>query len=150
MMAPAVGLPGLLVELLGQAEVGDLGPARLVEQDVGWLEVPVQDVSVVGRLHGSGQHLDQAGRLVRRQRRAVELFVQRNDRRGRNSRLKKGRPVVRTPDLVDVDDVGVRFQPGDGLGLGAESHARSSGVALAPALIIFRATTRLASTCQAL
>src|SRR5262249_60804925 len=48
-------------EALGQSEVGDLGPAVGVEQDVGRLEVAVDDAGLVGGVGGAGQRLGQFG-----------------------------------------------------------------------------------------
>ena len=57
---------------LGNAKVGDLGPAFSVQEHVGRLEVTMNDPLGVGRLHGAGQLLDQDGRLARRVRLAVQ------------------------------------------------------------------------------
>jgi hypothetical protein len=46
--------PRILVQLLGQAKVADLGRAVLRQQDVRWLEVPVDEASLVGGLDRSG------------------------------------------------------------------------------------------------
>src|SRR5262249_57899263 len=54
-----------LVQPPRQAEVSYLRRAILGEQDVGRLEVSVDDVLVVGRLRGPGEGLDQGGRLAR-------------------------------------------------------------------------------------
>ena len=78
------------VQLLGQAEVRDLGRAVLRQQHVGRLQVAVNDPLLVGRLHGPGQRLDQPRRLGRRQRRAIEFLVQAPP--GQNSMEKNGMP----------------------------------------------------------
>ena len=48
MTAPVTVRPRAVLDPLGQAEVGDVRPALVVEQDVGGLEVAVQDAPLVG------------------------------------------------------------------------------------------------------
>src|SRR5262249_3720114 len=48
------------VEPLREAEVGDVGPARLVEQDVGRLEVAVQYAALVRVVDGAGDRFYQS------------------------------------------------------------------------------------------
>ena len=117
MIAPGCVWPGL-VELLGQAEVGDLGRAVRGQQHVGRLQVAVDDALLVGRLHGPGQRLDQAGRLARAAAACRRACWSRLPP-AQNSSEKKGKPVV-LADLVDLHDVGV-LQAGDRLGLGPEA-----------------------------
>ncbi len=50
-----------------QAEVGDLGRAVGGQEDVGWLEVAVDDPGLVGRLHRRGQGGQELGGLAGRQ-----------------------------------------------------------------------------------
>ncbi len=115
-----------VVELLGQTEVGDFGRAVLRQQDVGRLQVAVNDAFVVRCLHGAGQRLQQACGLPCRQRGAVELPVQ--AAAGTELQGEEG-PAVVLADLVDLDDVRV-LEAGDGLGLGAETcQLRLAGVA---------------------
>ena len=57
-----LGLARVDLEPLGQAEVGDLGGAVAVEQDVGRLEVAVHDAGLVRGVHGPGQRGHQLGR----------------------------------------------------------------------------------------
>ncbi len=49
------------VQPLGQAEVGDLGRALDVEQDIRRFEVAMHDAGMVGRADGSSQHHEQLG-----------------------------------------------------------------------------------------
>ena len=46
--------PAVVLEAAGQAEVGDVGPALAVEQDVGRLQVAVEDAAQVGVVDGAG------------------------------------------------------------------------------------------------
>ena len=48
---------------LGQAEIGEEGPFAMVEQDVAWLDVAVDDPSFVGVVQGRG-HLGNDGRRL--------------------------------------------------------------------------------------
>ena len=57
--ADAVGRP------LGQAEVGDVRPALAVDQDVGRLQVAVQDAVLVGVVDGPADERPVAGRVAR-------------------------------------------------------------------------------------
>ena len=61
------GKPATLAEVLvleGKAEVGDEGLARGVDQDVGGLDVPVDQASGMGVMKGFGDGGDQFRRLV--------------------------------------------------------------------------------------
>ena len=60
--------------LAGQAEVGDQRLARVVEQDVGRLQVAVDDAALVGVMHGAGDLLDQRGRRRRRRRGSASMW----------------------------------------------------------------------------
>ena len=114
-----------------------LGVPSAVEQDVGRLEVAVDDALLVGGVHGPGQRLDQRGGLGRAAaacRPAAAARLPPVDELQREERQ-----AVVLADLVDLDDVGV-LQPGDRLGLGAEA-GQLAGPAWPPARIIFRATT---------
>ena len=95
-----------------------LGVPSAVQQDVGRLEVAVDDAAPVGVVHGPGQRLDQLGAASAP---ASGVPSSRSARLppSTNSSAKYGRPVV-LADLVDLDDVGV-LQAGDGLGLGPEA-----------------------------
>jgi hypothetical protein len=103
----------------GQAEVRDLQPAGGGAEDVGGLEVAVDDAALVGRLHRPGQGLDPGGGLegglgpaggVVGQGAAVEVLEG-----------EIGLTLV-LADLVDGDDIGV-LQAGDGLRLRLEAGA---------------------------
>ena len=65
---PGLGQPGVVLEPSRQPEVGDVGLALLVDQDVGWLEVAVQQPVLVGVVDGQGCLPQQSGRGARRQR----------------------------------------------------------------------------------
>ena len=113
------------VEDLGQAEVGDLGRSVGVEQDIGRLEVAVDDPLVVGLGDRAGQDLDQPGGLRGGPRRAVQLPVEAAARQV--LQLEEGQ-AARLADMVDLDDAGVP-EAGDRLGLGAEPRrGRRAGV----------------------
>src|SRR5437763_1334845 len=70
---PRSSARSLAVAALGEAEVGDLGRALRREQDVGGLEIAVDDALVVGSLHGAGDLFEKGGSLLRRLRLAVDL-----------------------------------------------------------------------------
>ena len=53
---------GVAVDPLGQAEVGDVGLALLVEQDIGRLQVAVEDAALVGVMDRLGDDGDQPRR----------------------------------------------------------------------------------------
>ena len=75
------GLGGLRLsaQLLGDAEVGEVGVALLIEQDVGWFEVAVDNALLVGGFQGGGDLVDQSGSVVRLPgARAVERSCQRS------------------------------------------------------------------------
>ena len=59
-------------DLLGEAEVGDLGAAVLVQQDVAGLEVAVNDAALVGVGHRFGHRHDQLGGFPGRQRPSLD------------------------------------------------------------------------------
>ena len=63
----SVNSSGELARQLGQAEVGDLHAAALVEQDVFRLDVAVDDAFVVGELQGLADLRHDRQRLLRRQ-----------------------------------------------------------------------------------
>ena len=102
---------------LGQAEVGDLGHAVGGEEDVGRLEVAVDDPGLMGGVDGPGQGRHQLGgrpaRLGRARQSIVEVAafeqLQRDERQ-----------AVHFADVVDLHDVRVP-EPGDRLGLDPEA-----------------------------
>jgi hypothetical protein len=60
------GSGGLVIaQLLGDAEVGEEGVAVLVEQDVGGLDIAVDDALLVGGIQGGGDLVEQEGDLLR-------------------------------------------------------------------------------------
>ena len=96
-----------------------LGVPSRRQQDVGRLEVAVDDAAAGGRACMARASVStRAGRaLARRLRRAGELLRQAaavDELQGEEG------PAVVLADLVDLHDVGV-LQAGDGLGLGAEA-----------------------------
>ena len=111
-----VGLVLVELEPLGQAEVGDLGRAVGGEQDVGRLEVAVDDPPVVRGLHPPREQDDHLHRLARRPGALAEPL-------GQAAPLDELQGEVREPgvlaDLVDLDDARV-LELGDRLGLGPE------------------------------
>jgi hypothetical protein len=62
-----------VVEFLGQAEVGDLGRAVVEQQDIGRLEIAVNDALLMGRVHAAGQRFDDGRRLLGRTRGALDF-----------------------------------------------------------------------------
>jgi hypothetical protein len=65
------------VEILGQPEVGDFRLALFGQQDVGRLEVAVDDACFVGVLDGPRQLLHKRRRLAKGQRAFLEALRQR-------------------------------------------------------------------------
>ena len=113
---PRAGQPAVRLDPLGQAEVGDLRLALPVEQDVGRLEVAVDDAALVGVVDGLGHLGHQPGRLARRQRAVGGLL-------GQAAALDEAHAEVVLAlvlaDLVDRHDVGV-VEVGGRLGLDVE------------------------------
>ncbi len=109
----------LRVQLLGQAEVGDLGDAILnrrlrssSQQDIRRLEVAVDDSPLVGIVHGFGQNLDDRSGTPSRQWSAMEAV-----RQALAVDILQGDegPSGRLADFVNLDDVGMlqpRHSPG--------------------------------------
>ena len=54
MIGSRLGQPAPVEDTLGQSEVGDVRPALVIEQDVGRLEVAVEDPALVRVVHGRG------------------------------------------------------------------------------------------------
>ena len=142
---PALRLRRFLVDVLGQAEVGDLGGqargrfegrddraagfqrrpplvqgrAAVVagpEQDVGRLQVAVDDAALVGEEHGAGQRLDQLGRDARGQRSVAHPLFEAAPLDELEGEVG---PAVVLAGLVDLDDVGV-LELGDRFRFGLE------------------------------
>ena len=111
-----LGLPAVRFQPLGQAEVGDLGDPLVGEQDIGRLEISVNDPALMGRMDGPGQRGHQLGSgpsgLGRARQPVVEVPAfeqfQRHERQ-----------AVDFADVVDLQDVRVP-EPGDRLGLDSE------------------------------
>ena len=125
-MAPVLRL-ARLVELLGQAEVGDLGRAVLGQQHVGRLQVAVDDALARGPPAWPAPASRPAGAASRGGSGVPpSFFVQ----AAAGAELQREeRQAVVLADLVDLHDVGM-LQAGDGLGLGAEAgQFRAAGVA---------------------
>ena len=137
-------LAGIVVHLLGQAEIRDLGhgvpgpvvrgqggvrielPApdhrrlavHLGQQDVGRLEVAMDDPPIVGHRHGARQGLDELGGRPGTRRALADPLV---ETASVDQLQREERQAVVLAGLVDLDDIGMR-ELGDGLGLGAESR----------------------------
>ncbi len=77
----------------------------------------MDDLPLVGFVHGSRQGFDQLGGLARRQGSAAQLLRQ---AAAAAEFQREERPALVFADAVDLDDVGV-VQAGDGLGLGLEA-----------------------------
>ena len=111
------GQARVLIERLGQSEVRDLGDAVRSHQDVGRLEVAVNDPLAVRLLNRSREDFDQLGGPERRPWVAVDLRVE--VAALDVFELDVGTVLV-VADRIDLDHVRVA-QPGDRLGLGQES-----------------------------
>ncbi len=109
--------PAVCVEHLGQAEVGDLRPAVMGQQDVRGLEVAVDDAQAVRVVDRPGQGLHQLGRLAGRQRGAVAAIVE--TAAIDVLELQVG-PAVVIAQVMDLDDRRV-LQARDRLGLGQKA-----------------------------
>ena len=59
---PGLGHLAAGVHALGQAEVGDMGLAVTIDQDVLGLQVAMQHAALMGMVHGAGNRRQQAGR----------------------------------------------------------------------------------------
>ena len=101
--------------LLGEAEVGDVRLAAVVQEDVGRLEVAVEHAALVGVVNGVGHRRQQPRGVARRQ----------GPRRlGETASLEEFHTqigvAVTDADVVNGHDVGV-VEAGGGLGLGPEA-----------------------------
>ena len=107
---------GIGLDRAGQAEVQDLHPAVVGQEDVLGLEVAVDDALVVGGGQAAGDLAAVLGGLARGQR-ALEQAVAQGlalEQLGH----QEGRALL-AAEIVDRQDVGVR-EGGDGLGLALE------------------------------
>ena len=108
---------GIGLEPLGQPEVGDARAAVGVDEDVGGLQVAVEDAARMGRLDGLG-HLRQDRRpLARVHRPACQTAGQ---RRPLDILHRVEGVAVEVADLEDRDDPRM-VEPGGGLRLAAEA-----------------------------
>ena len=108
----------------GHAEVEHLGLSGLLHQDVGGLEVAVDDALVVGVLHRVADPRQQTHAGGEVEAVAVGVLVQRQaaDELHREERLA----VVGEAGLVDLRDAGV-VQPAQDLGLVGEALEQGGG-----------------------
>ncbi len=113
----AFGVTGVFRQSLCQAKVGDLRNAIDREEDVGGLQVPVDDAVVMGVLHGLGQGLDQVGGIARRLGFAVDLGIQAAPAHEFQGEIRQ--TLVLT-FFVDLNDIRM-LQVGDSLGLGEKA-----------------------------
>ncbi len=111
-----LGLTAVRFEPLGQAEIGDLGDAILGEQNVGGLQIAVDDSGVVGELDGPGERDQELGGRAAGLGRTCEPVIERAplEQLEGNEGCAGG-----FADLEDLNDVGMT-QPGDRLGLDEE------------------------------
>ena len=125
-----------LVQLLGQAEVGDLGLVTFVvprlvgtaqrdglrtvagnQEHVGRLEIAMNDAALVSGVHGPGQRSHELGRGTRLLRCGLQDLGQ---AAALDELQRQVRPAFVVSDLVDLDNVRM-LQAGDGLGFGAKT-----------------------------
>jgi len=115
------------LEQFGDAEVGQIGVAVVIEQDVGRLHVAVDDAVAVGQRERGGHLIQQAAHPLRRPGRAVQ-------RRPEVAAAQVAHDQVGTarlaPVVVERHDLRV-FQPGDGLRLGLEAADEGDVVGVA-------------------
>ncbi len=111
----------------GNAEVGQVGVAVLVQQDVGRFHVAVDDAVAVGDGQRGGHLIQQTGHALRWPGRAVQ-------RRPEVAAAQVAHDQVGTarlaPVVVEGDDLRV-FQPGNGLGFGLEAADEGDVVGVA-------------------
>ena len=102
----------------GQTEVGDLGRAVAGHQNVGRLQIAMDDPPAMGLGDGARQDLDQRGGPFGRPGRAVEPLRQAPPFKILELEI---RPLVVVAEAVDLDDIGMA-QLRDRLGLGKEAN----------------------------
>lgn len=100
--------------LHGDPEVGEDDPAAVPEQNVGGLDVPVQDPGVVGGAQGGGHGQPDPGRFLGRQRTPLLQHV--TERRRRYVLHDDARQALVVDDVMHHDHIGVR-DPGRAPGL---------------------------------
>jgi hypothetical protein len=112
----ALGLPGVRVDPLGQAEVGDLGHAVCGVKDITGLEVAMDDPGLVGDVDRSRQDRHQFGRRVAGLEVARQALI---EAAAVEQFQGHERQAVRFADVIDLEDVGMP-EPGHRLGLDPE------------------------------
>ena len=85
-----------------QPEIGDLGRALGRQQDVGRLQVAVDDPGLMRHLHGLGQRDHERGRLAGRLRRARESLGQAAPLEQLHREIRAAVMVAHIVDLHDV------------------------------------------------
>jgi hypothetical protein len=95
---------GVSARGLGQAEIRDPRRPGAINQDVGRLEVAVDDALDVGEMNGPGEDLDQAGGVARRVELAAHLCSQRV---AVDPLHRQVGPAAPLSHLVDANYVGV-------------------------------------------
>ena len=123
--------PGVLVnvELFGEIEVGELGNTVAVEQDVGRLELAMDDAGLMRCVQGVGERLHQLGCRALRLDRPIEAV---GEAPAIEQLERDEEAAVGLAAVVDLDDIGVA-EPGDRLGLHQEPLANLGVVVLARA-----------------
>ena len=100
----ALRLIAVRAQPLGQAEIGDLGDALDAEEDVGRLEIAVNDPNPVSGLDGLGERRDELGGRSACLGRAVQAIFE----RAPLEQLQRHEgPVTDFPDLKNHRDIGV-------------------------------------------
>ncbi len=103
----------MALKQLGDPEVGQIGVAVCIEQDVGWFHVPMDDAVAMGHVQ-RGRHLvDQLRNPVERP--AAIGYCRLEIATTQIAHHQKG-PARFAPEVVERNDVGV-LQSGDGLRL---------------------------------
>ncbi|MFO0968377.1 MAG: hypothetical protein U0793_22710 [Gemmataceae bacterium] len=97
-------MAAVIVEAFRQAEIGDVRLVVGVEQDVGGLEVPMEEAAIVRVLDGAGNEDEVPRRDSRGQRTVNEALGQTGSV---NVVHAVERPERRLADLVDADDMGM-------------------------------------------
>jgi hypothetical protein len=107
------GLALVFLHPFGEVEVGDLGRAVAAQEDVGRLDVAVNDAVAMGEVQGAGQRLDQPGGLPRIVRGTDVFLLQ-----GAAVQVlqREAGPAVLLAEVVYLHDVGM-LKGGEGLGL---------------------------------
>ena len=141
----ATGLIRVVPDAFGQAEVGDLGTTVGGQEDVGRLEVAVDDPLHMGGVDGAGEDADGPRGLSDVLRPAIDVG-------GETASVDEFEGEVREAadlaDVVDLDDVGV-LEAGEGLGLLVEPR-KGDGAGVGPARTILSATRRFKLIWRAL